>query len=53
MSRLCTLHVQSLQSYLRPRSVSGMGQINFMLNGCRELKKNNKIFYNYFFNYFS
>ena len=53
MSRLCTVHVQSVQSNLRPRSLSGMGQINFMFNGCRELKNNNKIFFNYFFNYFS
>ena len=37
MSRLCTLHVQSVQSYLRPRSASGMGQINFMFNGCSAL----------------
>ena len=44
MSRLCTLHVQSVQSYLRPRSASGMGQINFMFNGCRELKKKIKSF---------
>ena len=48
MSRLCTVHVQSVQSYLRLRSASGMGQINFMFNGCRKLKKKNKIFFNFF-----
>ena len=48
-SRLCTVHIQSVQSYLRLRSASGMGQINFMFIGCRKIKKKNKIFYNYFY----
>ena len=52
-SRLGINHTQSAQGYLRPRLASGRGQINFIFNDCRKLKKKNIIYFNYFFNYFS